>query len=465
MAEHFFGITDTGKVRTNNEDSFIAETAFVGRLTVACVIDGVGGYEGGEVASDIANQTIKEYLQKPFDDIVIWMKDAFTAANKAIYLEKQKGKETAQMACVLTLALADIDNNKFYYAHVGDTRLYLLRDKSLVKLSRDHSFVGFLEDSGRLTEEAAMRHPKRNEINKALGLNPTADLPEDFIETGNSPFLPGDIILLCSDGLTDMIDNNAITSILNSINTLQAKAKALVQSANNAGGRDNITVVLVENNKTPVKQEATKPVIATAKAIETPPSSAVIVNKKSNSGLVALLTLLCILLAAAVAWLFYQHYWKTEIQPPQPVINTIAEKPINLLQQRLQDSINALYLTTVTLKNFVATQQIIITDTIHIRKDSLRILGSGLTLISDSSYKKLAFSIAPSCRYILLDSMVIDGFDIGALVMNKSLHLNKVLFKNCKVPVQYNIQLPEGKTVTTVITDTFFNQPGTPYKN
>jgi serine/threonine protein phosphatase PrpC len=109
------------------------------------------------------------------------------------------------------MALVDIANNKFYYTHVGDTRLYLFRD-SLVKVSRDHSFVGFLEDNGKLSEEAAMRHPKRNEINKALGFDAQI-ASKDYIETGESPFLPGDMLLLCSDGLTDMVNNSAITSI------------------------------------------------------------------------------------------------------------------------------------------------------------------------------------------------------------------------------------------------------------
>ena len=120
------------------------------------------------------------------------------------------------MACVLTLVLADVEENKFYYAHVGDTRLYLLRDNSLVKVSNDHSFVGFLEDNGRLTEEAAMRHPKRNEINKALGFDEEQLLQPDYIETAESPFLPSDILLLCSDGLSDMINQKTITSILTS---------------------------------------------------------------------------------------------------------------------------------------------------------------------------------------------------------------------------------------------------------
>ena len=137
----------------------------------------------------------------------------------------------------------------------------LLRDNSLVKVSHDHSFVGFLEESGRLTEENAMNHPKRNEINKALGFDEEKFIEDDYVETGESPFLPGDILLLCSDGLSDMINSRTITGILSSPHSLKEKSNALIDTANLAGGKDNITVVLIENDKSPSQHEATKPVV------------------------------------------------------------------------------------------------------------------------------------------------------------------------------------------------------------
>ncbi len=207
MAENYFGITDTGRQRDNNEDNFIAEPVFNNTLIAACVIDGVGGYEGGEVAAAIARESILQSFSGTAAELFVTMKNAFNNANEKIYQEKLNGNKNKNMACVLTLALADIPNNKLHYAHVGDTRLYLLRDNSLVKLTKDQSFVGFLEDTGRLTEETAMTHPKRNEINKALGFDPNIPVQTDYIETGESPFLPGDAILLCSDGLTDMINS------------------------------------------------------------------------------------------------------------------------------------------------------------------------------------------------------------------------------------------------------------------
>src|SRR6202012_3679376 len=160
---------DQGRQRQNNEDAFIAQPTADGRYLIACVIDGVGGYSGGEIAAGIARETILKGLNKISGEVIPVLTAAFAAANDKIWEERQTVKEHHQMACVLTLAVADIQTKQFYFAHLGDTRLYLFRDGSLVKISHDQSFVGFLEDSGRLSESEAMKHPKRNEIDKALG--------------------------------------------------------------------------------------------------------------------------------------------------------------------------------------------------------------------------------------------------------------------------------------------------------
>ena len=264
MAENFFGLTDTGKVRGNNEDAFIAQHAWGDKFIIACVIDGVGGYSGGEVAADIARESILEHTAKATTDIIEMMKKAFQDANEKIHSERLRVKEHDSMACVLTLAAIDIENNIFYYAHIGDTRLYLFRDNSLVKITKDHSFVGFMEESGRISEGSAMRHPKRNEINKALGFGGNLN-EDDYIETGQSPFLPGDMLLLCSDGLTDMVNKEAMTNVLTKKSQLEEKAFKLIEEANAEGGKDNITVVLVENTKSPAKHEATMPTPAKKK--------------------------------------------------------------------------------------------------------------------------------------------------------------------------------------------------------
>jgi serine/threonine protein phosphatase PrpC len=317
MAETYFGLTDTGRQRDNNEDAFIAEPIWKNKFIAACVIDGVGGYEGGEIAAATAKTSILQYFSVPSGSIRVMMQEAIVSANEKIYIEKRAKEELGNMACVLTLALIDKEANKFYYAHVGDTRLYLFRDGSLVKITKDQSFVGFLEDAGKLTEKEAMEHPKRNIINKALGFDSPLPNPAEYIEMGESPFLPGDLLLLCSDGLTDLVDRNGITTILTNYKTLAEKAAALIEAANAAGGKDNITVVLVHNTSKGVKLKPTKPSIKVKKnpgplradspdqpAEKVLPQAPVMPKKRTASNvLVPALVLFSIVCAAGFIWL------------------------------------------------------------------------------------------------------------------------------------------------------------------
>lgn len=464
MAENYFGITDTGKMRTNNEDTFIAQPVLNNKFIAACVIDGVGGYEGGEVAARLAHDAILTALHDPDTDIIALLKEALVAANEAIYNEKQNSKENRQMACVLTLALADLTNNKFYYAHVGDTRLYLLRDESLVKVTRDHSFVGYLEDNGRLTEEAAMRHPKRNEINKALGFDSQVRTP-DYMETGESPFLPGDLILLCSDGLTDMIDNSTITSILQKYKDLTSKGDALVDAANDAGGKDNITVVLVQNNKLSLQHTVTKPLMTKKNnddsgnkdvPVDLKPASAVNVAAKSvkKSSSVPIFIFLGILILAALCWLVYQNYINKNEQ--KDVKNILIVKKRNEQEQLFLDSINGTKTNEVFVLYQPGNPPIIVTDSISVNKDSLHIIGNGVTLKSDPAYKGPALNLSPACKYILLDSITLENFDIGVLVKNSRIYLKNVQFKNCKVPVRQEFMFNDTSVVNGRFADTMF---------
>lgn len=476
MAKNYFGITDTGRHRDNNEDTFIAQTVLDNQYIAACVIDGVGGYSGGEVAAKLAHDAILDTLRSSSTDVVTVMKDGLAAANENIYNERQQNKQNDQMACVLTLALVDVDNNKFYYAHVGDTRLYLLRDKSLVKVTRDHSFVGFLEDSGRLSEEAAMKHPKRNEINKALGFDLNIKGQTDYIETGDSPFLPGDVILLCSDGLSDMIGNSTITSILTSTKSLSAKGKALIQAANDAGGKDNITAVLVENNKPRLKLEATKPVAVLqkkndvdeiTKVVEDKVHSKPIIIEKLNrrsSKAIPLLLFLCILFLGAFIWMLYKDNWlggKTNVVTTDI---TTQQRKQSEQEQHLLDSINDPSRKEVFITNAPDSKSFVVGDTLSIQKDTVHILGNGVTLISDSTYKGAAFALASSCKYVLLDSMTLQNFDVGILVKNEALHFKNVQFKNCRVPVQYEVALPSNAFVSGRFSDTLFHTSDTLHK-
>ncbi len=459
MADNFYGLTDAGKMRDNNEDNFIAQQVSGGKYIIGCVIDGVGGYEGGEIAAAITRNAILNTIKKSSVENLHILKAALTEANKKIFEKKQKTGEHMQMACVVTLALADINNNQFYYAHVGDTRLYLFRDNSLIKVSHDHSFVGFLEENGRLTEEAAMNHPRRNEINKALGFDEEKILEDDYIETGESPFLPGDTLLLCSDGLSDMLNSRTIAGILNSPHNLKEKSNALIDAANLAGGKDNITAVLIHNDKPPLQQEATKP--ASLKNIE--PQNGIIEEKKINANNKAevkhnggagtrFLAVLCFLLLCAVAWFVYNDYTKDRnpkeiIADPLPVVRNDAVR-------LLSDSIRYTTSKTVSLKNiFGYNKNVIVNDSLLIKSDTLIIHGNGCTLTADSVYNGAAFIFFPGCKYILLDSITFEDFTTAFVARNKKVYLKNVRFKNCLVPVLYNVPLPNDQSISTDISD------------
>ncbi|MFZ1369574.1 MAG: protein phosphatase 2C domain-containing protein, partial [Ferruginibacter sp.] len=339
MAEYFFGITDKGKRRENNEDTFIVQEISNKNFLLACVIDGVGGYNGGEVAAGIARAVILEHVQQVSGNIIEKLQLAVIAANEKIQQQRNAAEGNANMACVLTCAIADIKNNKLYYSHVGDTRLYLLRDASLVKISSDHSAVGFLEESGRLSEDDAMRHPRRNEINKALGFETGIAEEADYIETGESPFLPGDTILLCSDGLSDMISSGTITSILNRNRTLSERANDLVDAANEAGGNDNITAILVENNKEPKKQVALKPVDkkngvegSYAAQHKTTARQQVSTARNNHRGMIIFLALLSMGLLIALSFLIFRPGTLLKNNPSIPQTTASKQKDEKLIQ-------------------------------------------------------------------------------------------------------------------------------------
>ena len=463
MTEKYFGITDTGRMRDNNEDTFIAEKVLKGRYIMACVIDGVGGYEGGEVAAQITRETILHYFSIPSGEMVTMMKEALTVANEKIAEEKKKGGHE-NMACVVTIAITDAENKKFYYAHIGDTRLYLFRDQSLVKITKDHSFVGFLEDSGRLSEKEAMNHPKRNEINKAIGFNLQIKADEEFIETGESPFLPGDILLLCSDGLSDMVNNADLSSILSNNNSIEEKSKELIAAANSAGGKDNITVVLVQNTGKPLKQKATKP--ATIKKNnqqekEEPvnenkhtPFEETKMPRRRSRGVIRFLTICCGLLLGALAWSFFR--WRPINENEYPGLIS----RLNPQEKKILDTLNLFTTTTLLISDSFLSSPLYLTDTLLIEKDSLYILGSeNFVIKADPGFKGPGFLLVPGCQYILLENIVFENFDVALLAQNKSLHLKNVKFKNCRVPVQYQFAFPDNNYVNGDLSDSAFFKP------
>lgn len=458
MADQFYGLTDPGKERQNNEDTFIAQQGADGEFIIACVIDGVGGYSGGEVAAALAREAILQRLNKPTGEIIPLIIDCFNLANERIIAEKTRVSEYSSMACVATLALVDINCNQFYYAHVGDTRLYLLRDETLVKISHDQSFVGFLEESGRLTEDEAMGHPKRNEINQALGFQANLAKDSNYIETGQSPFLPGDLLLLCSDGLTDMVSKGKITAILTAQTSLKDKCRQLIDAANQYGGKDNITAVLVQNNKRPLTHDATMPAAnkqtgqmdkpQTAQhANAAPQSRPPVTATKSKGGLIAILSILMLVFLGTTVWQYLQN--NHAAKAPQPQADTPVVKPRNPLEIKLQAAIDGAKGHVLLLADTAYPSPVIITKAIQINKDSLLIKAKGKVILqSGPAYKGPAIQLSLTNKNIVLDSLTISGFQTGIVAYNNVLSLKNIRFNNCLLPLQNIFIIPGKKYIT-----------------
>ncbi len=246
----FSGNTDMGQKRSNNEDAFIAQCLWGDRHILAAAIDGVGGYEGGEIASSLAQQKIVEYLETyPNGERSELLKQAVIYANNAIFTERNNQPEYSSMSCVLTAVLVEVEKNLIHMAHVGDTRLYQCTCGHIMKLSHDHSLVGYREEIGELTELEAMNHPQRNIIGRDVGSKLLDGDENDYIEVATFPLLPNSTLLLCSDGLCDMITSEQMKACIEEKGIpLEEKVANLIAAANNAGGKDNVTVVLIEYN-------------------------------------------------------------------------------------------------------------------------------------------------------------------------------------------------------------------------
>jgi protein phosphatase len=222
--------TDTGRQRRENEDCAFA------RAPVFVVADGMGGAQAGEVAAKIAVDAFSHSLPdsgSPEERLAHRVQEA----NQRIWEQSRARSEQAGMGTTLTAAY--LDDSELAIAHVGDSRAYLFRDGSLKRLTQDHSLVDELVRRGKLTEEQAAEHPQRSIITRALGAEPTVE-----VDTWTYPVRPGDVLLLCSDGLTSMVAEERVEEILAGSMDLGVAAQQLIDEANAAGGRDNITVVL-----------------------------------------------------------------------------------------------------------------------------------------------------------------------------------------------------------------------------
>ncbi|MDA2978343.1 MAG: protein phosphatase 2C domain-containing protein [Actinomycetota bacterium] len=228
--------TDTGKVRDHNEDSLYPQEGGKGEGPVVLMVaDGMGGAVGGEVASRLAVEAAsKQAPDEPIDPSV-----RILAANSAVILATEEDRSLTGMGTTMTLVLLG-SNGTATFAHVGDSRGYLLRNGVLTQVTTDHSLVGELVELGKITKAEARHHPHRHLVTQVLGLGPiTVDETEVELE-------PGDRILLCSDGLTDMVSDIMLEEILKAGEGVDPTAWALIEQANSAGGVDNTTVVVID---------------------------------------------------------------------------------------------------------------------------------------------------------------------------------------------------------------------------
>lgn len=233
--------TDTGRIRDHNEDRLYVDKE-AGLFIVA---DGLGGHQAGEVASRVAVETIKDHfdsippLSQDCKKIEDAARDAIQAANheictRSIFLEELHGMGT-------TVVLALVKEDRVYVAHVGDSRAYLLRNETLKQLTEDHSVVARMVRAGELDKEEARHHYLRSSLYRALGKDETVD-----VDTLVYNHQPGDTLLLCSDGLTDMLEDEEIKDNLPGFSSPQKAGDRLIAMANEKGGKDNITVIVVK---------------------------------------------------------------------------------------------------------------------------------------------------------------------------------------------------------------------------
>lgn len=241
--------SDQGRQRQGNEDNlFVRAPLFV-------VADGMGGAQAGEVASEMAVHSFEPGLPNgtPADGLVKVIEDA----NRRIHEMSRAEEQRAGMGTTVTAAY--VGEEDVTVAHVGDSRAYLLRDGDLIRLTKDHSLVGELIARGKLTEEQAEHHPQRSVITRALGPEPSVQ-----VDVENFPAKAGDVFLLCSDGLTSMVPEPSLKPIIEAADSLEHAGRDLIGAANDAGGRDNITVVLFRLESI----EVSKPAAATEETAE-----------------------------------------------------------------------------------------------------------------------------------------------------------------------------------------------------
>ena len=221
--------TDVGLVRDGNEDSYLTDEPLF------AVADGMGGHRGGEVASQLAVQTLEKLFKKGIGELP----DQVQEANRVVFERSVVDEKVAGMGTTLTAAL--VEGDRIRLAHVGDSRAYLLREGDLRLLTEDHTLVHRMVTEGEISKEEAETHPQRSVLTRALGVETVVDVDDDTVQVR-----PGDRLLLCTDGLTSMVSEQAVEEVLRAVPDPQEAAQRLVQLANEGGGADNTTVVVLD---------------------------------------------------------------------------------------------------------------------------------------------------------------------------------------------------------------------------
>lgn len=291
--------THPGRRRRHNEDAYVIEPPLF------AVADGMGGAKAGEVASSLAAAALKENNGGTGGEERVTA--LIQEANRRVFRRANEDREAAGMGTTMTVAL--VEDNRVAFGHVGDSRAYLIREGEIEQLTDDHSLVAELVRGGKLTPEEADTHPQRSVITRAVGTEPDVDVDTFTIEPES-----GDLFLICSDGLTDMVDDETILrAVEENRSNLEVAAKALINAANKEGGEDNITVVFFEVGGAAAPGEETEDTVVTERLTddaetmdESDEQPAIeVVERDRRARLLSILAALAVLLiiAAAVLWL------------------------------------------------------------------------------------------------------------------------------------------------------------------
>ena len=248
----YWGLTDPGCVRTQNQDTFQVEQ--LDRNSLLCVVcDGMGGAKSGNVASSLAADVFVQEVKRSWtgnpdeDKAEAMLRGAVKLANFTVYDQSMQFEEFSGMGT--TLVAATVEGDTLYAANIGDSRLYLIEKGGIRQVTKDHSFVEEMVSIGQMERESKEYKQQKNIITRAVGIEKKVEA--DFFEVG---LKQGDYLLLCSDGLSNMVDNSSLFRLVLFPGTLHMKAKSLVALANQNGGKDNIAVVLVEPEVSEVRR-------------------------------------------------------------------------------------------------------------------------------------------------------------------------------------------------------------------